>query len=117
MILHWVWLLPAIMATSFVLILFFGKRMPKKGSEIGIAAVGLCLILAFVSAGSWTHHVNEAHGAPVEVVEPGQIGSEVAAGETAVKPIETNVDWFDVGPLHVEVGTLVDGLSVMMLVV
>ena len=27
-ILHWVWLIPLIPAASFVLILFFGKRMP-----------------------------------------------------------------------------------------
>ena len=30
-----VWIIPALMALSFVLILFFGKRMPKKGAEIG----------------------------------------------------------------------------------
>ena len=34
------WLLPAIPALSFVLILLFGKRFPNKGSEIGILAVG-----------------------------------------------------------------------------
>ena len=43
-ILENVWLLPAIMAASFVLILFFGKRMPKGGSEIGVAAVGVCFL-------------------------------------------------------------------------
>ena len=39
-----VWLIPAIPALSFVLILFFGKRMPRGGSEIGIAAVGIAFI-------------------------------------------------------------------------
>ena len=32
---------PAIPAVSFVLILFFGKRLPRKGAEIGIAALGV----------------------------------------------------------------------------
>ena len=34
------WIIPAIPVLSFVLILFFGKKMPKHGSEIGITAVG-----------------------------------------------------------------------------
>ena len=34
------WIIPAIPAVSFLLILFFGKHLPKKGSEIGILAVG-----------------------------------------------------------------------------
>ena len=48
-ILHWVFLMPALMAVSFVAILFFGKRMPRKGSEIGIAAVGVCFLFAVLS--------------------------------------------------------------------
>ena len=35
-----VWIIPAIPAASFFAILFFGKRMPRGGSELGIAAVG-----------------------------------------------------------------------------
>ena len=39
---HWflehAYVIPLIPAASFFLILFFGKRMPKKGAEIGIAA-------------------------------------------------------------------------------
>ena len=46
--LHWVFVLPLIMAVSFVAILFFGRRLPKKGSEIGVAAVGVCFVLALV---------------------------------------------------------------------
>ena len=33
------WLIPAVPALSFLLILFFGKRLPRGGSEIGIAAL------------------------------------------------------------------------------
>ena len=32
-----VWIIPLIPAISFVLILLFGKKMPFKGAEIGIA--------------------------------------------------------------------------------
>jgi NADH-quinone oxidoreductase subunit L len=120
--LHWTWLLPLIMATSFALILFFGKRMPKGGSEIGIAAVGICLILAVVSAGGWAQHVNDAKGKPPTVAEAASNPDEAQAqtakeAEEPVQPIETSVTWFEVGDQKVEVGTLVDGLSVMMMLV
>jgi NADH-quinone oxidoreductase subunit L len=125
MILHWVWLMPAIMASSFVAILAFGKRLPKKGSEIGIAAVGLCFVVAILSAGTWINHVNDAgHGAtaPSAVTQEAESGhGDVAAqGEehhTPVGPVTTEVTWFEIGGQKFTVGTLVDGLSVMMFLV
>ena len=36
--LNYGWIIPAVPAVSFILILLFGKHFPKKGSEIGIAA-------------------------------------------------------------------------------
>jgi NADH-quinone oxidoreductase subunit L len=54
------WIIPLLPAASFFLILFFGKRMPRKGSEIGIAAVGLAFALALVTNVSWFGHVNDA---------------------------------------------------------
>ena len=38
------WVIPAITFTSFWLILFLGKRLPKGGSEIGVLAVGAIVI-------------------------------------------------------------------------
>jgi NADH-quinone oxidoreductase subunit L len=55
------WIIPALMALSFLLILFFGKKLPKKGSEIGIAAVGIAFVLALLTAGNWYSHNNEEH--------------------------------------------------------
>lgn len=56
------WILPAIMALSFLLILAFGKRLPRKGSEIGIAAVGIVFVLSLITAGSWWNHINTDSG-------------------------------------------------------
>ena len=33
------WLIPIIPAVAFVLIILFGKKLPMKGSEIGIASM------------------------------------------------------------------------------
>lgn len=40
------WLVPAFPALSFLVILFFGKRFPKGGSEVGIAAVAMSFVFA-----------------------------------------------------------------------
>ena len=44
-----VFIIPLIMAVSFAVILFFGKRMPKGGSEVGIAAVAVLYIQLLVN--------------------------------------------------------------------
>ncbi|MGH9111802.1 MAG: NADH-quinone oxidoreductase subunit 5 family protein [Acidimicrobiales bacterium] len=54
------WIIPVIPAASFFLILFFGKRMPRKGSELGIAAVGAAFVLALVANVQWFDHVSDA---------------------------------------------------------
>ena len=56
-------IIPLIPAASFFLILFFGKRLPKKGAEIGIAALGICFALALATNVQWRDHVNDAEHA------------------------------------------------------
>jgi len=55
-----VWIIPAIMAVSFCIILGVGKRLPRGGSEVGIAAVAVCFLLALATAGQWIGQVNAA---------------------------------------------------------
>ena len=50
------WMIPLLPAISFVVILLFGKRFPKKGSELGIAAVGIAFVLAVITAFAWVDH-------------------------------------------------------------
>ena len=80
-----VWLVPLIPAISFMMILFFGKRMPRGGSEVGIAAVVVAFVLSLLTAGQWIGQVNAADnytGAESALVaSPG----EVAATELAVE--------------------------------
>jgi NADH-quinone oxidoreductase subunit L len=119
--------MPAIMALSFLAILFFGKRLPFKGSEIGIAAVGICFVLALFSAGSWIARVNDASGgktvkeqvagAEANGASPSAAAVEVEEAHPPVQPVVTEKTWFESGGVKFTAGTLVDGLSVMMLVV
>src|SRR5437868_1973797 len=84
------WLIPLLPALSFFVILFFGKKMPKKGAESGIAAVGVSFLMSCYVAYRW--------------IQGGTI-------------VEHHLKWFDFGPLHIIVGMHIDGLTAMMFVV
>jgi NADH-quinone oxidoreductase subunit L len=142
-----VWLLPALMAGAFVVTLFFGKRLPKKGAEVGTAAVALCLVLASVAAVQWiqrpavAHHETEmshdmgtdaaategegeALGSGGSTVRIASVASGVslegeAAEEPAAlrEPIDKSVSWYKDGNLDIRLGIHVDGFAVAMLFV
>jgi NADH-quinone oxidoreductase subunit L len=174
-----VWIIPALMALSFLLILLFGKKMPKKGAEIGIVFVGAAFVLALITAGNWItwrddpaetkyaaleevdpdcssvaaaeveygekdgakeaavegegHSEGESHSeegalAPVagpvegESAAPASLGASSAAAAGGEEkeyssPVARCVTWFDNGDSSISIGTLVDGQSVLMLVV
>jgi NADH-quinone oxidoreductase subunit L len=143
------WLFPAVPFASFLLILLFGRRMPRKGAEFGVGALALVFAGALVASVQWIGHVNDAesagHGESTEHVEEtgthgegegsheGSLGvsflrppvslAAAAEGEgeahTAVPPVvkEWKADWWTVGGIDFQVGTFVDGASVMMLFV
>ena len=47
------WLIPTIPAVAFFLILFFGKRLPRGGSELGVASMVASLTIAAGMAWQW----------------------------------------------------------------
>ena len=120
------WIIPLIPALSFALILAVGKRLPYKGAEIGIAALGLCFAAALVVNVQWFHHVDQAeHRAEVAAeehagestlldAEHAEAGEE---HEAAVDPVRAHVTWWTSGGVDFQVGMLVDGPVVMMLFV
>jgi NADH-quinone oxidoreductase subunit L len=126
------YIIPLIPAASFVLILLFGKRLPYKGAEIGITALGVCFALALATNVQWREHVNDAeHKAEVEHESEGEehglpVGESAAlAAPTAeeehvefeVEPIQKSWTWWSNGEVEFTVGMLLDGPGVMMLFV
>jgi NADH-quinone oxidoreductase subunit L len=138
------WVIPALTFASFWLILFFGRRLPRKGAEIGVGVLALTFVLSCVAVFQWLDrpedHVVEPAGAAAEDLGAGyaedgehalgapvvlaglDVEAAVAEGEehgaTEIREaVERTWTWFEVGDTEISVGTAVDGLTVTMLFV
>src|SRR5258706_12873563 len=112
------WIIAALPALSFLIITFFGKRLPKKGAEIGILAVASSFVLACVAASEWIHRVDSATGHSEGLGAFGKgLGVSSAASHDVVTPVVHAITWWQSGGVKFGVGTYVDGLTVMMMVV
>ncbi len=98
------WLVPLIPAVSFVVILLFGKRFPKKGSEVGIVAVGASFVLACGAAIGWVRHIRDFEA----TTEIGKLTGGAVTHATT---------WFQLGGVKFEAGIQIDGLAVMLMFV
>ena len=133
------WAIPAMMFASGAIIIFFGKQFPKHGAEVGITAVGLCLLLSvFIAVEVFSANVDAV--AQVEAAHAGEAehatldGEQVAiaTGDLSVlaaegaEPVEIpeGVEAFSLERAvsltpfgegeALEAGILVDGLTAMM---
>jgi NADH-quinone oxidoreductase subunit L len=116
-VLNYGWLIPAIPAVSFVLILFFGRHLPRKGSELGILAVGASFVLSCVAVYQWIQRVDDATGGKAgafRALGRGVFGAEGGHGEAVVTPVVHHLTWWQNGGVEFGVGIRMDGLAVMM---
>ena len=129
------WLIALLPAISFVLILFFGKKMPFKGAEFGITAVSISFILAILTGAAWMDHRDnftlDTYGEKAAVLVDDGAGSavdnvtlavgtaaEAADGDgQAYVAVQKTTQWLQSGGVEFNAGIMVDGLSVMMLFV
>jgi len=115
------WLIPLIPAVAFFLIIGVGKRLPRGGSEIGIASMLASLVIAAGTAYQWIQRVD----APVAEGELGLsrasagfgrvVSEKVATEGHEVLPVINSWNWFDIGGLKVSIGSHIDGLAVTLL--
>jgi NADH-quinone oxidoreductase subunit L len=83
------WVIPAVSVAAFVLTLFFGTRLPKRGAELCIAAAIATFALSAWDIVQWITGARIVH--------------------------ESTHTWFHLGPAAVQFGTIDDGLTAMML--
>ena len=92
-------IIPIIPAVAFALIIFFGKKLPMKGSELGILSMLASLVFSVGAALQWISRVNGA------------------AQEQYVDPVIRSWTWWDSGGFEFGIGQHIDGLSLTILVV
>ena len=107
MLLDHVWLLPAVSGAAFLLILFFGKRMPFQGKEVGIASIAFNFVLACVFVVNW---VNRKPAIGGEAAEGGEGGASHIR-----EPVRRIFTWYKDGNIKVTLGWHVDGFTVSMI--
>ena len=106
------WLIPLIPALGFVVILFVGKHLPRKGSEVAIATVGASFVLACIVLVQWIQRV-EDHESSGALRGFGR--ALLPAGEGGLTAVDRSFTWWQNGAVKFGVGTHLDGLAVMML--
>jgi len=128
-----IWLIPAVTAASFLLILFFGKREPHKGATFGICALALAFSFSSIAAFQWISRPADmkvetfASTAGEHATAAGETGSVAAEGssahaggeasseaETIRRPVDRKVTWFKIGRITVDAGTRADGLAIAL---
>jgi NADH-quinone oxidoreductase subunit L len=87
--LKYAWIIPVIPFIAALVITLFGKRLPGRGADVGIVSISIVLILSYVVL--W-HFVQ---------------------GGT---PVERGWEWAQIGSFRLGIGTFVDGLTAVMLV-
>ena len=116
------WLIALIPAIAFALIIAVGKRMPFKGSEIGIASMATSLVLATGTAIQWVQRTNSAddgaaaqgfvHGL-TRALAPQQ--AEGHGAEPFVEPVVRTWTWWSSNGFDFAIGSRIDGLAMMLL--
>jgi len=93
------WLIPIVPAIGFAIIILFGKKLPMKGSEIGLLSMLSSLVLSGGAAAQWISRVNS-----------GAEGQFIA-------PVVRRWNWWQIGGMKFTIGQSIDGLAVIVLVV
>ena len=91
------WLIPVIPAAAFFAIIFFGKKLPRGGSELALASMIASLVIAAGTASQWISRVNASHGEEVD-------------------PVIKQWTWWQSGGTKFGIGQQIDGLAAMALI-
>jgi NADH-quinone oxidoreductase subunit L len=106
---EWAWLIPVFPLVAFPFILFFGKKSPKEGGLVAVAAVGISFLLSLLVVIDVTQGNLPA--------APGAHGG--GGGEGGAAFYESSTTWVGLPGMDrgLEVGVFVDHLTCLMLIV
>jgi cell division protein FtsW len=116
-------LIPVIPAVAFFIIIFFGKHLPKQGSEVGILSMVSGLVLAVGATWQWIQRVDSVGGAEeggaiargMYGFARGLVPRAAEGAEPYVEPVIRHWTWWQSGGTEFGLGQHIDGLAVMLL--
>jgi NADH-quinone oxidoreductase subunit L len=114
------WLTGFIPVIGFAIILFFGKKLPMKGAEVGLASMTATLVVAVGAGVQWMQRTNsadsdEALGLVQAFGRQLPSAAEGAEAKPFIAPVTTTWVWWQNSGLEFGIGSSVDGLAVLIL--
>ena len=116
------WLVGLIPVIAFAIIIAFGKKLPMKGAEVGLASMAATLVIAVGGAIQWIQRTNSGDDAGKEAAGGllqafGRVLPQAAEGEAKpfIEPVVTTWVWWQNSGLEFGIGSSIDGLSILLI--
>ncbi len=118
------WLIGLVPALGFAIIIMFGKHLPMKGAEVGIASMATSLVISTGAAYQWIQRTDDADAHSEEAVGlisgfARSLAPHAAEGghapEPFIEPVVSTWVWWQNSGLEFGIGSSIDGLAVIML--
>jgi NADH-quinone oxidoreductase subunit L len=114
------WLIALVPVIGFAIIILFGKRLPMRGAEVGIGSMAISLVLALGALVQWVQRTDSAggeEGATGLIHAIGRSVPRATEGEAQpfIEPVTTTWVWWQNAGLEFGIGSLANGLSVVLL--
>ena len=115
------WLVGLIPVIGFAIIIAFGKKLPMKGAEVGLASMAVTLVIAVGGAIQWMQRTDAADGAGKEagglLQAFGRVLPQATEGEAKpfIDPVVTTWVWWQNSGLEFGIGSSIDGLAILLI--
>ena len=115
------WLVGLIPVIGFALIIAFGKKLPMKGAEVGLASMAVTLVVAVGGAIQWIQRTDSADSAGKEagglLQAFGRSLPQATEGEAKpfIDPVVKTWVWWQNSGLEFGIGSSIDGLAILLI--
>lgn len=115
------WLTGLIPVIGFAIIIAFGKKLPMKGAEIGLASMASSLVIAVGAGIQWMQRTNSAEEHSEEAIGLLQTfgrslpSATEGEAEPFIAPVVKTWVWWQNSGLEFGIGSSIDGLAVLIL--
>ncbi len=113
------WLVGLIPVIGFAIIIMFGKRLPMKGAEIGLASMAASVVVSAGAMYQWMQRTNSADSGDVHGILSafGRSLPRATEGhaEPFIDPVVSTWVWWQSSGLEFGLGSSIDGLAALLI--